>query len=419
MDYAGELQDNGKTVCLDHIVDPVLRRHLREAVTENSCSFCGRRPVGLEHSFAVSLYTVAEHILRAISSRYQCFEQASYFEGEAWETDISTGDVVQEVGDTAFDRAVVEAVLVAVTDMIVGPDSWFEDDSHSAFQYSWEGFTETVRHEARFVFLANDRIGAENEPPARLARFLEGVLTYADKSTQMLQTIEPGTALYRGRMTDEVESLYSQAVASPASSLGPAPTSRAAAGRMSGEGVPLFYAADRLHTAVAEIALHSPYDDAVVGEFITQRPLTIVDFTRKPRLPSIFDYAKKHRRMFTEFVDDFVKAITRPILLDGRERVEYVPTQIITEYLRWVPSRQIDGIAFPSRADAKGKNIVLFVGRGDQILSDPPTPEERSENGPERLFGGHTLRPTLMIAASGISTHSVSRSVRVRSRPVH
>jgi hypothetical protein len=43
---------------------------------------------------------------------------------------------------------------------------------------------------------------------------------------------------------------------------------------MNAQGVPLFCAAENMHTAVVEIALHSPYDDAVVDAFVTQRPIS-------------------------------------------------------------------------------------------------------------------------------------------------
>jgi hypothetical protein len=302
--------------------------------------------------------------------------------------------------------------LDSITRAIATPQSWFEDDTRDQFAYSWERFAETVRHEARFVLIADPRPGGENEPPARLARFLAGLLGYADKSTPMLHTLPTGTKLYRGRMTDNVAELRAEVEKEPAQKLGAAPPSRAAAGRMSGEGVPLFCGADNVHTAVAEIALHSPYDFALVGEFTTQRPITILDFTRNPKVPSIFDLAHQDRRLFAEFVDDFVSAITQPVVLDGRERVDYLPTQVVTEYLRWVPRRRIDGIAFPSRAKSRGKNVVLFTRLDDDVVTDPPTRDERRNIALTRSIGGN-IDPMLAISAQAITEHSVSRSVRV------
>jgi RES domain-containing protein len=361
----------------------------------------------------IEMDALAECIYGAILTRYQDFAEATIFEGDAWETELDTDEVVATIASGALDDQVSERVLGDIIEAIA-TESWFEDDARGHFSYSWEQFSKTVRHEARFVLVAKPRPGGENEPPARLARFLEGLLGYADKSTRMLHLLPVGTSVFRGRMTDDLVALRTKTRNEPAKELGAAPPDRAAPGRMSGEGVPLFYAADNVHTAVAEISIHSPYDLAIVGEFITQRPLTILDFTRSLRMPSIFDPAEQYRRMFVEFVDDFVESITTPVILDGRERVEYLPTQLVTEYLRWVPERRIDGIAFPSRTDNRGKNFVLFTEPWDDVVTDPPTQDERRSMALSRNLGDDH-KPMLTISPRAISEHSVSRSVRLKS----
>lgn len=414
MDEPIGVQATFELICLNHVVEPVLHRQVERYLASGRCDFCGRQSE--DEPSVVPLDAIAQRVFDAAATRFRNFDEASYFEGEAWETPLETAEVVSNVADGALDAAVGDEALGHITEAIATPKQWFEDDTRDQFAYSWEQFAETVRHEARFVFIANPRPGGDDEPPARLARFLEGLLGYADKSTQMLQVLDKGTKLYRGRMTDDVAKLRAEVDKAPAEKLGTAPPDRAAAGRMSGEGVPLFYGADNVHTEVAEIALHSPYDHAVIGEFTTQRPVTILDFTRSPKVPSIFDLDHQDRRMFAEFVDDFVSAITRPIILDGRERVDYLPTQVVTEYLRWVPSRRIDGIAFPSRADSRGKNVVLFTGQDEDVVTDPPTQDERRNIAMTRKIGG-THAPTLSISPRGITEHSVTRSVRVKSRP--
>jgi RES domain-containing protein len=412
MDEPEGLQPMAETLCLDHVTDSALYKHAKQSATEQICSFCTRHPGRDRVPLAVPMDVVAQRVFEAAMTRYRSFDDASYFEGEAYESDIETAEVVYDIAAGAFDDSVSERVLDSITRAIATPQSWFEDDTRDQFAYSWERFAETVRHEARFVLIADPRPGGENEPPARLARFLAGLLGYADKSTRMLHTLPTGTKLYRGRMTDNVAELRAEVEKEPAQKLGAAPPSRAAAGRMSGEGVPLFYGADNVHTAVAEIALHSPYDFALVGEFTTQRPVTILDFTRNPKVPSIFDLAHQDRRLFAEFIDDFVSAITQPVILDGRERVDYLPTQVVTEYLRWVPRRRIDGIAFPSRAKSRGKNVVLFTRLDDDVVTEPPTRDERRNIALTRSIGG-SIDPMLAISAQAITEHSVSRSVRV------
>lgn len=412
MDEPIGVQETFESLCLEHVIESELHRQVEGYVTLGRCDFCGRMSRG--EPSVVPLDAIAQRVFDAAATRFRSFEEASYFEGEAWETPLETVEVVNNIADGAIDAAVAAEVLNHIAEAIATPKQWFEDDTRDQFTYSWEQFAGTVRHEARFVFIANARPGGENEPPARLARFLEGLLGYADRRTHMLHTLPPLTKLYRGRMTDDAAKLRAEVEKSPAEKLGAAPPDRAAAGRMSGEGVPLFYGADNVHTAVAEIALHSPYDHAVIGEFVTHRPITILDFTRNPKVPSIFDLDHQDRRMFAEFVDDFVSAITRPVILDGRERVDYLPTQVVTEYLRWVPSKRIDGIAFPSRADSRGKNVVLFTGQDEDVVTDPPTQDERRNIAMMLRIGG-THSPTLTISPRAISEHSVTRSVRVKN----
>jgi len=67
------------------------------------------------------------------------------------------------------------------------------------------------------------------------------------------------------------------------------------------------------------------------------------------------------------FLHGFRRDLLKPIERDGREHVEYVPTQVVTEYLRLayrLPEEgepRLDGLMFTSTRDG-GTNVVLFVG---------------------------------------------------------
>ena len=79
--------------------------------------------------------------------------------------------------------------------------------------------------------------------------------------------------------------------------------------------------------------------------------------------PSLFDVGRREKYSLVKFLDHFIDAVTRPVVPDGREHIEYAPTQVMTEYLRWVPTRQIDGIAFPSSRSTDGAaSFVFFFG---------------------------------------------------------
>ena len=69
------------------------------------------------------------------------------------------------------------------------------------------------------------------------------------------------------------------------------------------------------------------------------------------------------------FLHKFVRAITLPVEHDGREHIEYVPTQVLTEYFRhrFLPNgaSNIDGIVYPSTHRRNGRSIAIFASQKD------------------------------------------------------
>ena len=69
---------------------------------------------------------------------------------------------------------------------------------------------------------------------------------------------------------------------------------------------------------------------------------------------------------------DFVQSITRPVVHDGREHTEYVPTQILTEYFRHRyrlhDGTQLDAIVYPSTQRRAGRSVVIFASQEDLDL---------------------------------------------------
>lgn len=74
------------------------------------------------------------------------------------------------------------------------------------------------------------------------------------------------------------------------------------------------------------------------------------------------------------FLREFVKSISAPVVHDGGEHVEYVPTQVLTEYFRKHVSAPdgspLDGIVYPSARRRGGRSLVVFRSREEL---DPAT----------------------------------------------
>lgn len=124
----------------------------------------------------------------------------------------------------------------------------------------------------------------------------------------------------------------------------------------------MFYGASDAHTALSEVSAHNTRQHAVVGEFHAARDILVIDMTALPELPSIFEEDCAQRYDTVSFLKRFAEDLALPIELDGREHIEYVPTQVFTEYLRYAfPVHRPDGLVFNS-ARAVGRNYVLFCG---------------------------------------------------------
>jgi hypothetical protein len=102
------------------------------------------------------------------------------------------------------------------------------------------------------------------------------------------------------------------------------------------------------------------------GEFHVRAPTRIVDLALAPEIPSFFDLTQSvERREKLRFLHEFRDDVSKPIERDGLVHVNYVPTQVITEYLRRAfqtdDGEPVFGLQFASSRDAAGHNVVLFV----------------------------------------------------------
>jgi len=390
-------------ICLDHIVDEDLLRDLE--ADENTCTICGRMEPESGVAFAVSLETVAGEVMDAVKHDFWVDEDNRY-------STHSTGDVIWHVAEGAFDPRYEEQVLSVLVEQIDNGAEWTDGSGEAldGFVGRWERFAHAVKHQVRSGFAVapvTSYVRHDLTPPQVVATFLHELRIYVDGPLNLVQPVPAGTSFFRGRpMAQPGE------VPSTAKDLGPASADKAAANRMSAQGIPHFYGAEDAETVAAEIASHDPKPLALVGEFKTTRELRILNLPAKPDIPGIFNRERRPERDRALWLREFVRLVTQPVIPDGRERVEYAPTQVVTEYLRWVPEVKIDGIAFPSaQSDSGKKTFVLFFGPEDVAPAGPgaePAQCEKEEESPMRL----ALRPdpTFTLAQEDISLWRVKRS---------
>jgi hypothetical protein len=102
------------------------------------------------------------------------------------------------------------------------------------------------------------------------------------------------------------------------------------------------------------------------------REFYVLDLTALPGVPSLFDDEMRHYRQSLIFLHSFLKDIAKPIQKDGREHIEYVPTQVMTEYFQHIfkfnDAKKLDGMYYPSSRSDSGYSCVLFFNSRNCIL---------------------------------------------------
>jgi hypothetical protein len=147
------------------------------------------------------------------------------------------------------------------------------------------------------------------------------------------------------------------------------------------------YASDRIETALRETA--SEPATFAVGVFETRRDAVILDLCRLPLVPSLFqevsDTTEYNPRPVLSFLHHVVRKMSQPITRDDRVHIDYVPTQVVTEYVRAYRDgdRPIDGIRYPSAAHPGGRSYVLFATQ-DNLLPVPAREESYTRHDEDR-----------------------------------
>ncbi|MDJ0378501.1 RES domain-containing protein [Cryobacterium sp. PH31-L1] len=401
-----------KSVCLDHIEDEYLRARLAPDVAEHVCSFCPRTSTNGAAAIAVNLEHLAAVVAEVAVRFYEDAVNAPFMDGEISVQDFDTLEVVYNMLDDSLPASLLDSIVKSVAELIHEPQIWIRLDNVSYVEFGWSSFADTVKHTSRLVLAPRSGHAQEPTPPEDLYTFLTALSGIVNETTGLVQVLEAGARIYRARIERDAGALEREVQEDPAKKLGPAPQGSAAAGRMNAQGISLFYAAMEEETACAEVVAHSAYNEAVVGEFTVQQPLRIFDLTRVPVRPSIFDESAGPIYPFIAFFDLFRDAITQPVILDGKHPVDYAPTQVVTEFLRWGTQAKLDGIAWESRVVPDGKNIVLFYGPDTPMRSTKEPDKEESELW--RLTFGAAAEPIFIIDPSSIRRYEAERTVSVR-----
>ena len=375
----------GKHVCDAHVEDDWLASWIRGNAEATSCDYCGRKAV---EPFAADVGELAEVVLDGLERAYGNADD----EGVPWEGGYVLVEPMLSVALIEEEEAFNDPKLVRDIASAMPHDLWVPRDfirlsPYQRLRTGWDSFVELVKHQARyfFGFQTTDEDDPDDISPVELLEHIGKAL----EEIGALRTLPVGTELFRARTHDATIHL------SRAAELATVPVQYAtSANRMSAAGVPMFYGALDGDTASSEAQSADPESlpSVTVGKFESLRSLRVIDFTRSVVVPSLYDPELGHRRGELGFLRSFVDEVSEPITRGRTEHIEYVPTQVVTEYFRSVftPSDgdRLDGLLYWSVRREGGVNVVLFLLNEDAVDSEA-TPDEAN---PPYVWRQPTLR---------------------------
>jgi len=348
--------DASRGVCPNCIADAALARYVSRLTLIERCSFCGGPgPNG------VLLQELFRYMGSCLTTEWEDPAEGVGWDGGEGGWQIAEGkvrdsyDLLWNLGQPFENGALQDEFAWAFEHEWV-PRNPYRLARHEVLAYSWDEFARYVREEARYLFL---RTGRSADPDSELiepAQFLEE-LEVAIANSGLVRRLPAGTQLFRARQHAPEEVL-----AVPAE-LGSPPPRRAPANRMSPPGISMFYAAEGLETALAELRPEAPDRMAAVAEWTTARELAYLDLV-DVEVPSIFDMTARPMRPWLRFLSRFAAEVSQPVASDAAG-IDYVPSQVVTEYVRHAVlasnGEPVRGIRYRSAVRPGGVSWVLFV----------------------------------------------------------
>ena len=353
-----------ENICMDCLPDTGIQKYFgKKMKLSNQCSYC--RSVG-----TYELEAVFEYMKKCIESEWE--EPGN---SVPWPTeqnglidiiDVCTGyELVNEFLDfnNISNNVHIEIFLNDFIDYIGVDSSWTSIDglnlsTSDSMMFSWTNYVQTVKYECRF--LVNEYLSIQSKDQSNLdyvtSQNILELFINAIQNSDLIEKLPRGSEFWRARTTKEdIKNVLLE--------MSPPPPELATSGRMNPIGIPVFYGATTKELCRLELtgSLGMNQDRISYVKFKTLMDLNIVDFSSLKNIPSLFDNEFSHQRNEIAFMREFIQEAAKSIKKDGTEHIEYIPTQIIAEYLRYISkSPKIHGIKYKSSFSDIDSCIVIF-----------------------------------------------------------
>ncbi|WP_336702926.1 HEPN-associated N-terminal domain-containing protein [Chryseobacterium indologenes] len=363
--WAEELRSYGlnngpeKNVCSLHFKDKAIKTKISRCGFKESCDYCGeiRQVLELEDLAKFLMETVMYYFRDPGDFASYNSREGGYLIDHSPSSEILENDFELEIDDSDLHEDILE---------------WLDDgcawsDANSLYgegQFarpdSWSHFCYLLKHEVRYLFhLYKDN---DNYYSYQSVEILKEIGRMINKY-KLIGTINPKEKIYRCRQhTKDVTISCAKEICAPKVQYTMNPN------RFSPAGISMFYCAfDKETTHLETIDTSWKRSKYTTAEFEINEDINIVDLTKIPSLPSVFDQSKRKKYSDLFFLNSFVSDLTKPIARDGKVHIDYVPTQVVTEYFRHMFNKKIHGIAYPSSRNKGGKAMVLFYDHYESL----------------------------------------------------
>ena len=339
-----------KFICPSCIGDDYLRDVVARDVTDDQeCSFCGAVPAADFDVFMEAFMVGVHHAFEQADNAGMPWEGGYVF--ETYEHH-DLPDTFAWVAAPEHEVEVLDEIRDCLVEKTYASRWWAETEPDDAFSTAWKEFRDQIMHRTRFVFWARKDtdepyLGAGDVSVAKVLEAIGRLLVSFD----LITTLPAGTVTYRARGHGLREASQGWGAAQLGTNL---PKNATSSSRMSPAGIPLFYGADDVETALAEVAHADDREFFTVGKFVTTEPVTVIDLTHVPPVPSIFDPKLGARQGQLRFLNELVNELRQPIDT-ARSNLDYVPTQVFCEYFLHVFDPQADAFDPDPDADVASK----------------------------------------------------------------
>jgi len=358
-------------ICTDCIGDEFLRKTILDTGQKGDCTYCKKSGTTVSlQNLSKDIHQVIEDQFYLTSSDPDGLDYLLAKEG-LWERE---GELVEYIISeiSGLDEMISEDVRAALSGYYGytavkdgGEDPYAYDAQYEErgpdpdtlnFHDTWESFCQQVQWRSRF-FNQHAEIDLDN-----IFGDLESLKTHTGRP--VICTITPedtNWSVYRARIAQSSSDLE-KILERPCRELDAPPSRLAQAGRMNAAGISVFYGGLEEDTCVAEV--RAPVGSSVVvGRFKFIREVTVLDLDALAGVyvnGSHFDPEFTERRARVAFLRHLAKTISQPVMPND-EAFQYLPTQVVSEYLASRAKPPMDGMVFKSsQTGGVGRNFVLF-----------------------------------------------------------